>query len=300
MIQVDTLRKRFGELTAVDGVSFDIGEGETFGLLGPNGAGKTTTISMLVGALHADGGTVTVEGRQDPTHAEVRRRLGIAPQALALYENLSAAENVAFFGSLYGLSGDALAKRVDWALEFTGLGGRRKDRMKTFSGGMKRRLNLACAIVHKPRVLFLDEPTVGVDPQSRNYIFDNIEALREDGTTILYTTHYMEEAERLCDRVAIMDHGKLLALDTVDGLIDAHGGRSLVAATFAEPPEDPAALGSTLAGGLEGRTLRLKTDEPLREVARLTDAGLHFTTLRVERPDLEAVFLNLTGRRLRD
>ena len=223
MITVEKLAKRFGELQAVNGVSFTITKGETFGLLGPNGAGKTTTIHMLVGALKPDGGKVVIDGKADPTAATARKRIGIAPQALALYEQLSAAENVRFFGSLYGLRGTKLSKQVTWALEFTGLADRRKDRMKTFSGGMKRRLNMACAIVHKPAVLFMDEPTVGVDPQSRNYIFENIEALKAEGTTVLYTTHYMEEAQRLCDRVAIMDQGKVLALDTVDGLITEHG-----------------------------------------------------------------------------
>ena len=296
MIQAEQLTKRFGELAAVDSVSFEISKGETFGLLGPNGAGKTTTIHMLVGALKPDGGRVVIDSIPDPTHAKARKRIGIAPQALALYENLSAVENVAFFGKLYGLSGGPLQKQVDWALSFTGLSERRKDRMKTYSGGMKRRLNMACAVVHKPQVLFLDEPTVGVDPQSRNHIFENIEALKGEGTTILYTTHYMEEAQRLCDRVAIMDRGKVLAMDTVDGLIEKHGGKSLVTATLDKPPPDPSAL----PGELDGLSLRVETNRPLEEVARLTDAGVHFTRLRVDRPDLEAVFLNLTGRRLRD
>ncbi len=296
MIQAQKLQKRFGEVQAVDGISFEIAKGETFGLLGPNGAGKTTTIHMLVGALKPDAGKVVIDGVEDPTHANARQNIGMAPQALALYENLSAEENVSFFGTIYGLRGADLAQRVDWALGFTRLSDRRKDRMKTFSGGMKRRLNMACAVVHKPRVLFLDEPTVGVDPQSRNAIFDNIEELKAEGTTILYTTHYMEEAQRLCDRVAIVDKGGLLALDTVTGLIDAHGGNSLVEATLEQAPSDPSAF----PGTLDGLSLRVETDHPLKTLARITDAGVHFTSLRVDRPDLEAVFLNLTGRRLRD
>jgi len=296
MIRAQKLEKRFGDLRAVDGVSFEIAKGETFGLLGPNGAGKTTTIHMLVGALKPDAGKVVIDGIEDPTLAAARQQIGIAPQALALYENLSAEENMAFFGTIYGLRGADLAKRVDWALDFTGLTDRRKDRMKTFSGGMKRRLNMACAVVHKPRVLLLDEPTVGVDPQSRNSIFENIEALKEEGTTILYTTHYMEEAQRLCERVAIVDKGAVLALDTVDGLIKAHGGKSLVEATLERVPPDPSAL----PGSLDGLALRVETDHPLEDLARITDAGVHFTSLRVDRSDLEAVFLNLTGRRLRD
>jgi len=296
MILAEKLEKRFGALRAVDGISFEIARGEIFGLLGPNGAGKTTTIHMLAGALTPDAGRVVIDGIEDPTHAKARQQIGMAPQALALYENLSAEENVSFFGRIYGLRGAELGQRVDWALDFTGLSDRRKDRMKTFSGGMKRRLNMACAVVHKPRVLLLDEPTVGVDPQSRNAIFDNIEELKAEGTTILYTTHYMEEAQRLCERVAIVDKGGLLALDTVSGLLEAHGGKSLVEATLEQAPADPSAL----PGTLDGLALRVETDQPLESLARITDAGVHFTSLRVDRPDLEAVFLNLTGRRLRD
>ena len=205
MIQITQLHKSFGEHCAVDGISFKIGRGETFGLLGPNGAGKTTTIHMLAGLLHADSGRVEINGSSDPTRQEVRRKLGIAPQALALYDDLTAEENVRFLGKLYGLEGSKLKDRVEYSLSLAGLGDRRKDLVSQFSGGMKRRLNLAAAVVHEPEVLFLDEPTAGVDPQSRNHLFDSIEAFSRQGITILYTTHYMEEAERLCDRIAIMD-----------------------------------------------------------------------------------------------
>jgi ABC-2 type transport system ATP-binding protein len=296
MIQATALRKSFGALTAVDDLALDIPKGELFGLLGPNGAGKTTTISMLVGALRPDGGEVRINGDADPTRASVRRQIGLAPQALALYDELTAEENLAFYGRLYGLRGPALSKRVGWALDFAGLADRRRDRLATFSGGMKRRINLAAGLVHEPQVLFLDEPTVGVDPQSRNYIFESIEQLKAQGLTILYTTHYMEEAQRLCDRVAIMDHGRILALDTVDVLIRQYGGLSVVTAELDRPPQDPAAL----PGALDGTTLRIETTEPLAELARLAAAGVSFSTLKVERPDLEVVFLALTGRRLRD
>jgi ABC-2 type transport system ATP-binding protein len=215
---------------------------------------------------------------------------------LALYQNLTGAENVTFFGRLYGLHGARLRRQVEWALEFCGLADRRKDRAEDYSGGMKRRLNLACAIVHEPELLLLDEPTVGVDPQSRNHIFENIEKLKERGCTILYTTHYMEEAERLCDRVAIMDRGKLIAIDTVDGLIDAHGGLSVVEATLERPPEDPASL----PGELDGDRLRVETKEPWELLSKLACSELGVRTLTVERTDLEAVFLELTGRRLRN
>jgi ABC-2 type transport system ATP-binding protein len=296
MIRASDLHKRYGTTVAVDGVSFEIGAGETFGLLGPNGAGKTTTIHLLAGALQPDAGTVTINGAPDPTRPEVRRQLGVAPQALALYAELTAEENLAFFGKLYGLAGPGLRERVRWALEFAGLTERRAERVRTYSGGMQRRLNLACALVHDPPVLYLDEPTAGVDPQSRNHLFDAIEALAKQGRTILYTTHYMEEAQRLCDRVAVMDRGKILALDTVEGLIGRFGGRSVVEAELERPSDDPAVLPGTLAG----TTLRFETDRPLEEVARLAAAGVAFRTLRVDRPDLEAVFLALTGRRLRD
>jgi ABC-2 type transport system ATP-binding protein len=202
-------------------------------------------------------------------------------QSLSLYENLTGEENLDFFGRMQGLGGRALKQRVAESLAFVGLTDRRRDRVKTYSGGMKRRLNLAVAIVHEPPLLLLDEPTVGVDPQSRNAIFENIRALKEQGRTVIYTTHYMEEAERLCDRVAIMDHGSVLALDTVDALIAAHGGKSVV---IAERNGDP---------------VRIATDDPVRELIGLQeDGGLR--SFRVERPNLETVFLELTGRSLRD
>ncbi|MCH9683862.1 MAG: ABC transporter ATP-binding protein [Deltaproteobacteria bacterium] len=296
MLEARNLVKRYGDLTAVDGVSFTIERGESFGLLGPNGAGKSTTIHMLVGALAPDGGQVLIDGDQSPSQAATRRNIGVAPQDLAIYEELSAEENLAFFGRIYGLSGKKLATRVDWGLEFAGLAQRRRDRAETFSGGMKRRLNLACAAVHEPKILVCDEPTVGVDPQSRNHIFESIEALGAQGCTLLYTTHYMEEAARLCARVAIVDHGKLLALGTVDDLIAEHGGTPIVEAELACVPPDPTAL----PGTLEGHTLRVETEDPLPTVEQLGRTGIEIRRLRIDRPDLERVFLQLTGRRLRD
>jgi ABC-2 type transport system ATP-binding protein len=218
-IEVRSLQKSYGPLRAVDGLSFEVRAGECFGLLGPNGAGKTTTIHCLVGALRPDAGEIRIDGEIDPTRTDVRRRIGVAPQSLAIYEGLTADENLAFFGGLYGLAGSRLRERIEYALEFSGLGPRRRDRVGTFSGGMQRRLNLVCGILHDPPVILLDEPTVGVDPQSRNQIFESIESLKRLGRTILYTTHYMEEAERLCDRVAIVDQGKILALDGVGELL---------------------------------------------------------------------------------
>ncbi len=296
MIEVRELRKVFGPITAVAGVSFDIRNGETFGLLGPNGAGKSTTIGMLTGVIRHDGGSVLVDGAKPPSEAATRKSIGVAPQALSLYEELTAAENLRFFARLYDFSGSRLRERVDWALNFAGLTDRGKDRVKTFSGGMKRRLNLAAALVHDPQIIFLDEPTVGVDPQSRNHIFDRIEELRAQGRTVVYTTHYMEEAQRLCDRVAIMDRGEILDLDTVGALVDRYGGRSVVKAELARRPADE----SVLPAPVDGLSLRFESNRPLEEIGRLSSAGVSFQTLEVTRPDLETVFLTLTGRSLRD
>jgi ABC-2 type transport system ATP-binding protein len=296
MIEVAELQKSFGATNAVAGVSFSVRPGETFGLLGPNGAGKSTTIAMLTGALAPDSGAIRINGEGAPSDAATRLEIGIAPQALSLYEELSAAENLAFFGRLYRLSGSQLRERTDWALAFAGLSDRRKHRVKTFSGGMKRRLNLAVALVHDPRVIFLDEPTAGVDPQSRNHIFEAIEQLRAEHRTVVYTTHYMEEAQRLCDRVAIMDHGKILDLDTVPALVERYGGRSVIKAELLRPPTDA----SLLPAALDGTSLRFESERPLEEVGRLTSAGVVFQTLEITKPDLETVFLSLTGRSLRD
>jgi ABC-2 type transport system ATP-binding protein len=296
MITAIGLRKAYGSLVAVDGVSLELKPGETFGLLGPNGAGKTTTIHLLIGALRPDAGEVTINGTSDPTRPEVRRQLGVAPQVEALYDDLTGKENLAFFGRLYGLGGPKLKERVAWALNLAGLTERGGDRVKTYSGGMKRRLNLACALVHDPLVLLLDEPTAGVDPQSRNHLLDTIEAFAREGRTILYTTHYMEEAQRLCDRVAIMDHGKILALATVEDLVREHGGPAQVEAELDKPPEATVEL----PGKVEANVLRFSSDQPFEEANRLRALGLQFTRFHVDRPTLETVFLNLTGRRLRD
>ncbi|MCI0361872.1 MAG: ABC transporter ATP-binding protein [Planctomycetaceae bacterium] len=295
MIRARDLRKAYAKIQAVDGVSLELVAGETFGLLGPNGAGKTTTIYMLIGALRPDDGEVAINGSTDPTRPDVRRQIGVAPQVEALYDELSAVENLSFFGRLYSLSGDRLKQRVSWCLGLAGLAARAGDRVKTYSGGMKRRLNLACALVHDPPVLLLDEPTAGVDPQSRNHLLDSIEELARAGRTILYTTHYMEEAGRLCDRVAIMDQGKILAVDTVDELLRKHGGDSMLEAELGQIPE-----GVSLPAPLEGNMLRFASDQPFEDANRLRNAGVQFVRFHVDRPSLESVFLNLTGRRLRD
>lgn len=309
MIVADKLKKSFGSQLAVEGLSFEIKRGECFGLLGPNGAGKSTTINLLVGLLRPDSGTVKIEfadrdGRltsDSPLNPNMRKHLGVAPQPLSLYEELTAIENLRFFGSLYGLSGSRLNKRVEWTLAFAGLNERSQDRVAHYSGGMKRRLNIAAALIHEPTVLLLDEPTVGVDPQSRNHIFDCIEQLKSSGMTLLYTTHYMEEAQRLCDRIAIMDHGKLLGLDTVNGWLQTHGGESVVIAEL-KPETLSRSDFSTLnlPGSLEGSRLRFESRQPLDAIAGLVSSQVQFQTLQIMQPDLESVFLSLTGRSLRD
>ena len=272
-LEASGLRKSYGAIRAVDGVSLRVGAGEIVGLLGPNGAGKTTTVSIVCGLLPPDEGEVRVGGAVLAGDADpARGRLGLVPQELALYEELRADDNLAFFGALQGLSGARLASRIDEVLRLTGLLERRRDRVKVYSGGMKRRLNLAAGLLHDPEVLLLDEPTVGVDPQSRNAIFETLEALRGAGKAVLYTTHYMEEAERLCDRVVIVDHGRVVAEGTVDEL-----------------------------GALLPRANRRELDEEARAaVALLASRGIAVPALDGGSPRLEEVFLHLTGHALRD
>jgi ABC-2 type transport system ATP-binding protein len=233
------LYKSYGDVRAVDGVSLQVAAGEVFGLLGPNGAGKTTTISMLTGLVEPDGGKITVDGLDLKTDAnQVKSKLGLVPQELALYPTLSARQNLTFFGRIYGLKGKDLSQRVDEVLETIGLTERANDAVKGYSGGMKRRVNIGAGLLHKPQVLFLDEPTVGVDPQSRNAIFESVEALNRAGMSVIYTTHYMEEAQRLCHRVAIVDEGRVIALDTPTALIRSLGGGVVIIGITEGAPED--------------------------------------------------------------
>ncbi len=280
-MKLSDITKKFDNNTAVDGLSLSIHPGEIFGLLGPNGAGKSTTVNMAVGLLRPDNGTVSVGEYGDPSIPAVRRRIGVATQALAIYEELTAEENLRFFGQLFDLSGKKLNARVDWALEFVDLNARRKDRIGTYSGGMKRRINLACALIHDPELILLDEPTVGVDPQSRNAILDRVIALKEQGKTIVYTSHYMEEVERVCERVGIMDRGCLLTLGDVDALVATHAGKTVV-------------IAETEAG-----EKRIEADTSEAAIGMLSDVT-GVKTFRTEKADLETVFLNLTGRKLRD
>lgn len=281
MIQLEKVSRSFGELLAVDQFSIHIPRGEIFGLLGPNGAGKSTLISLISGQLLPSSGSVLVNGLS-PVSIAAKRLMGIAPQSLAIYEDLSGKANLEFFGRLYGLGGSKLKSACARVLEFVALGDRAADRVEHYSGGMKRRLNLAIALLHEPQLLLLDEPTVGVDPQSRNRLFESVLALKQQGMTIVYTTHYMEEAEKLCDRVGIVEQGKLLALDKVERLIRLHGGDSVLSYTEA---------------GLEKS---IRSSDPLAEIQRLLASGCDMSELSLARPDLEQVFLNLTGRHLRD
>jgi ABC-2 type transport system ATP-binding protein len=286
MLVLRDVRKRFGSIQAVDGLSLEVRRGEMLGLLGPNGAGKTTSIHMSVGLLSPDSGSITIEGQPgmpggSPLDPAVRRLIGVAPQSLAIYEGLSGEENLLFFGRLYGLRGTLLRERVETCLSLVGLTDRRMHDCAGYSGGMKRRLNLAAALLHDPHLLFLDEPTVGVDPQSRNALFDVLANLRDAGKTIVYSTHYMEEAQRMCDRVAIIDGGRLLALDTVPALLKQFGGDSTVTLLRDSGEES------------------IRTADPVATLAAAIGAGA-VASAQIHGPDLESAFLRLTGRSLRD
>lgn len=296
MITATNLSKRFGDLIAVNNIDLDIRSGEVIGLLGPNGAGKTTTISMLIGLLKPDSGKIVLGKNGSPFNAADRRQIGIAPQKLSLYDELSGRENLSFFAQMYGLTGLKAKDRVAWALDFAGLADRASEYVRNYSGGMQRRLNLASALVHQPKVLLLDEPTVGVDPQSRNHLLECIEQLKSDGLTILYTTHYMEEAQRLCDRVAIMDHGSILTVDTTQQLLSEYGGNSVITANLVESPKHE----FDFPVKIDGDQLRFESSDPIQEIAVLHKQGVTFSTLEIKQPDLESVFLKLTGRSLRD
>ena len=308
MLLVKDLVKRYGDKTAVDHIGFSVEDGEIFGLLGPNGAGKSTTINIITGLLKGDGGSIAVDGMDLNTRLnECKRLLGIVPQDLAIYHDLSALQNVMFFGSLYGLSGRALKERAEETLDFVGLADRARDKAKTFSGGMKRRLNIACGLVHRPKLLILDEPTVGIDPQSRNHILESIRRLNEEGMSILYTTHYMEEAQQLCSRIAIMDAGKIIAQGTLPELRGLIGnGRSMVLSADGDMPLE-ALRGIEGVGDIQmqgnGRcriSLPAQGNQIADIMALLTAKGLHVSDLSVSEADLEDVFLTLTGRSLRD
>lgn len=306
-LEVCELRKNYSELRALDGVSFQVQEGEVFGLLGPNGAGKTTLMSILSCLASADGGQVRLLGQPlTARDREVRRLIGIVPQELALYDQLTARENLRFFGELFGLGGAELDRRVEELLGAVGLELRGDHRVASFSGGMKRRLNLAAALVHGPRLLLLDEPTVGVDPQSRNLIFEEVRRLQREGLTVVYTTHYMEEVESLCKRIGIIDHGKLLACDTLPALLRRLRGliRLRVRVIHARLRQRLAELPECEIVQEEESQIVLETsnvqESLVRVVGLLGETQSELLHLETQEPNLERVFLHLTGRALRD
>lgn len=336
IVGVSGLVKRYGDVTAVDGVSFEVSQGEIFGLLGPNGAGKTTTISAISCLIAPDEGEIRIAGNSARRESvAVRRDLGVVPQEIALYPTLTAAENLRFWGRMYGLSGTALSDAVSYGLAMAGLEDKAGKRVETFSGGMKRRINIAAGVLHRPKVLLMDEPTVGIDPQSRNHILDTVRELNRDGMTVLYTSHYMEEVEALCDRIAIVDHGRLIAIGTLEELRALVGDEDVVRVTLGDPltaeenqgdeaaaVNDPssetvgagaAALAAAQAVvGLPG-VVRAQANGPMLEVfapdaaavlggvvEAVGRAGGTVRSVAVVEPDLESVFLHLTGRGLRD
>jgi ABC-2 type transport system ATP-binding protein len=309
VLRCSGLVKRFGDRTALDGVGFEIAEGETYGLLGPNGAGKTTTISIVAGLMAADAGQVVVAGRPvDTTSTDAKRAIGLVPQDVALYPDLTARENLAFFGRLQGLDRGTLARRVDEVLEIIGLAERADERIDRYSGGMKRRCNIGAGLLHEPRLLILDEPTVGVDPQSRNAILESIETLGGRGLSVLYTTHYMEEAERLCHRVGIIDEGRLVAEGTRRELLAQLRERTRVRVEASGDLAGLAAAAGGIPGVAEARvvdgTVEVVAVDGGRVLAPLVEAAerlrAEVTSVEVAEPDLEAVFLHLTGKALRD
>ena len=305
MLQLQNITKRYGTLTALDGVSLGVARGEFFGLLGPNGAGKSTLMSLVAGLREPDGGTLTLDGvpltAADPS---TRLALGLVPQHVALYPDLSADENLGIFGGLYGLRGADLRSRLDAALEAVQLADRRREPVKNFSGGMQRRLNLVAALLHRPKILLCDEPTVGVDPQSRNAIFEYLERLNREGLTIIYSTHYMEEATRLCSRIGIIDHGRLHALGTLDELLTRLPFEEEI--RFPDTPATAALAVQVSAYGELATTdgqhrLRPDPDLKLSTFFTLTEShGLPPRLFASQRPTLEALFLHLTGRTLRE
>ncbi len=307
MISVSNLKKNYGDIQALKGISFDIKQGEFFGLLGPNGAGKTTTISIMSTILEPDGGDVKIADfdlKENPV--KCKKIIGVVPQEIALYNELSAYDNLMFWGGLYNIPQSELKVRINETLQLFGLFDRRNDKVKTYSGGMKRRINIASALLHKPKILFMDEPTVGIDPQSRNLIFEVVEKLHHEGMTIVYTTHYMEEAERFCDRIGIIDDGRIIAQGTFEELKNTNNLKETIVVSFAQ-------LTDKLYDKIAASWNDLRRDENsinfyssnvkndlAKIIIKCSETGLDILRIDIQKINLETIFLNLTGKQLRD
>lgn len=307
MIKIQNLRKKYGEREALKGVSLSIQKGEFYGLLGPNGAGKTTTISILSSILKPDAGEILIDEKNLTTQSNlIKKLIGIVPQEIALYNELSAVENLLFWGSMYGIEKYKLTQRIGNMLDLFGLTERKSDQVGSYSGGMKRRINIAAALLHQPKVLLMDEPTVGIDPQSRNLIFEVIKKLHQDGLTIIYTTHYMEEAERLCDRIGIIDNGEIVAQGTVDELKSSSALKEIIKVTFNQINES---LFNKLSDFwkdiklLDAAAYFYSSDvraDLSKIVLECNQLGAEITHIEIQKINLESIFLNLTGKQLRD
>lgn len=310
MLVVDHITKSFGKKEVVKNVSFEVKKGETFGLLGPNGAGKSTTISMICGLIPYDGGDIKVGGKSVKEYPlDAKGKIGIVPQDIALYPTLSAKENLIFWGKMYGLSGAIAKKRADEVLAYVGLQDRAKDKIETFSGGMKRRINIGAALMHEPELLIMDEPTVGIDPQSRNHILETVKGLNEKGMTVIYTSHYMEEVEYLCERIAIVDHGKVIALGTKTELCNRLADGFMVKLQLNRYSEEllqkikgiPTVERIIIDEDTNTLDIGLKNGEAIGTVVSVVvENHVQILKLEVQEPNLEALFLQLTGRSLRD
>lgn len=309
IVEVKNLVKRYKDVLAVDNVNLDIEEGEIFGLLGPNGAGKTTTISILTGLVRSDSGEIKIFDKSlSAKEMEIKHQMGIVPQDIAVFDDLTAWENLSYFGKLYGLKGSILKERVEEALEFTGLIDNSKNYPKKFSGGMKRRLNIACAIVHRPKLIILDEPTVGIDPQSRNHILNSIKKLNRMGSTVIYTSHYMEEVDEICSKIVIMDHGRVIAKGTKDELknlvaVDEKVQMDLSSVSFTLV-ENLKKIQGVIECSIDGNSLTIVSKKHSKNLGSIIDCisvtDTEIISLNVEKSTLESVFLTLTGRKLRD
>ena len=305
MVNIQQITKKYAKVTALDAITLEVQRQEFFCLLGPNGAGKTTLMNLLVGYINPDNGTITIDGgKVTQDTLEIRKKIGFVPQTISLYDELSAQDNLEMFGQMFDISRKLLKERIEEQLNAVGLYERRKDKVKTFSGGMKRRLNMIASLLHDPIVLLCDEPTVGVDPQSRNAIFDFLTSLNKQGKTIIYTTHYMEEAERLCSRIGIIDHGKIIALGTIDELLERLAYEETIAIIKNPATAKNKAVFEKFGTLLEeDDRFELKPAEGFllsKFFAGIEKQGIQYSWVELRRPSLEALFLQLTGRRLRD